>query len=198
MELDELKNTWLQHEKQLVESTRINKELIKSLLIKHADKRIDWLRIRTLSSLILPLIGIVFIVIPRIQFTFDFKSILGLVLFGSLTVLSYIWLIRFYLYIEKINLEDPITKASREVRTAEKYKLKITKNSLLLAPFMIIGVFLSADIQFLSPKMIPFYVLCVIVFLISSYIRTKYGVVAQLRKIERDIEEISKLELDTV
>ena len=58
---------------------------------------------------------------------------------------------------------------------------------------MIIGIFLSAGIPFLSVKMIPFYILMVIVFLISTYIRAKHGLVAQISKIDRDIEEISKL-----
>ncbi len=32
--------------------------------------------------------------------------------------------------------------------------------------------------------------------LISTYVRSKHGLVAQIRKIDRDIEEISKLEMD--
>ena len=44
--------------------------------------------------------------------------------------------------------------------------------------------------------MIPFYGLMVIVFLVSTYIRSKHGLAAQLRKINSDIEEISKLELE--
>lgn len=61
---------------------------------------------------------------------------------------------------------------------------------------MIIGVFLSAGIPFLSSKMIPFYVLMLISFLIGNYVQAKHGLVAQVRKIDREIEEISKLEMD--
>jgi len=83
------------------------------------------------------------------------------------------------------------------LKLIEKYKLRTTKNSLTLAPFMMIGIFLSAGIPFLSTRMIPFYALMVLVFLLSTYIRTKHGLVAQVRKIDDDIEEISKLELDS-
>lgn len=82
------------------------------------------------------------------------------------------------------------------MRIVEKYKLKTKKNSLILAPFMIIDIFLAAGIPFLSPKMIPFYFLMFIVFLISAYAQTKHGLVARLRKLEMDLEEISKLELE--
>lgn len=77
-----------------------------------------------------------------------------------------------------------------QLKLVEKYKLKITRNGFILNPFMIVGVFLSA-------KMIPFYALMVVVFLVSMYVRSKHGLLAQIRKIDRDIKEISKLELDS-
>ena len=196
MELDELRSIWSQHEQKLVESTRINQVLLRKLLIANTEKRIDWMKIRTLAGLILPLIGIVFIVAPRIEFSLKFDVVLGIVLFGSLSILTYIWAIRVYLLIERLNFNESVLSVSKQLKLVEKYKLKITKHSLILAPFMIIGVFLSAGIPFLSAKMIPFYALMVIVFLVSTYIRTKHGLVAQLRKIDTDLEEILKLELD--
>lgn len=196
MELDELRSIWSQHEQKLVESTRINQVLLRKLLIANTEKRIDWMKIRTLAGLILPLIGIVFIVAPRIEFSLKFDVVLGIALFGSLSILTYIWAIRVYLLIERLNFNESVLSVSKQLKLVEKYKLKITKHSLILAPLMIIGVFLSAGIPFLSEKMIPFYVLMVIVFLVSTYIRTKHGLVAQLRKIDKDLEEILKLELD--
>jgi len=37
----------------------------------------------------------------------------------------------------------------------------------------------------------------VVSFLIGRYVHSKYGLVAQVRKIEKEIEEISRLEQDT-
>ncbi len=197
MEIDDIKTIWTQHEKMLVENTKMNKELLKKLLIANAEKRIDWLKIKSLVGLILPLIGIIFIAIPRIQFTLETDVVIGIVLFVSLSAISYIWAIKLYLRIERLDPNGPVTTVSKQLKLVEKYKLKITKHGLILAPFMIIGVFLSAGIPFLSPKMIPFYALMVVVFLISMYVRSKHGLVVQIRKLERDIEEISKLEQDS-
>ena len=196
MEIDEIKTIWTQHEKVLVENTKMNKELLKKLLLVNAEKRIDWLKIKSLVGLILPLIGIIFIAIPRIQFTLETDVVIGIVLFVSLSAITYIWAIKLYLRIERLNPSGPITTVSKQLKLVEKYKMRNTKYGLILVPFYIIGIFLSAGIPFLSPKMIPFYTLMVIVFLISTYIRTKHGLVAQVRKIDRDIEEISKLEMD--
>lgn len=196
MEIDEIKASWLQHEKMLVKNTRMNNDLLIKLLLKNAEKRIDWLKVKSLLGLILPIIAIIFIVIPRIQFTLEADFIIGTVLFVSLSVLTYIWAIKLYLRIERLNPSGPVTAVSKELKSLEKYKLKIRRQGLMLAPLMIIGVFLSAGIPFLSSKMIPFYVLMLISFLIGNYVQAKHGLVAQVRKIDREIEEISKLEMD--
>lgn len=196
MEIDEIKASWLQHEKMLVDNTRMNNDLLIKLLLKNAEKRIDWLKVKSLLGLILPIIAIIFIVIPRIQFTLEADFIIGTVLFVSLSVLTYIWAIKLYLRIERLNPSGPVTAVSKELKSLEKYKLKIRRQGLMLAPLMIIGVFLSAGIPFLSSKMIPFYVLMLISFLIGNYVQAKHGLVAQVRKIDREIEEISKLEMD--
>lgn len=197
MELEELKTIWSQHEKMLVENTVLNKQLLKKILTVNTGRRIDWLKVRSLVALILPLPLFIFIVIPRIQFTLEFDVVIGFLLFASISVITYAWAIKLYLRIERLNPNGPITNVSKQLKLVEKYKLKITRNGYILAPFMIVGVFLSAGIQFLSAKMIPFYALMVVVFLISMYVRSKHGLLAQIRKIDRDIEEISKLELDS-
>jgi hypothetical protein len=198
MELDEIKAIWTQHEKILVDNTRINKELLKKLLMKNAEKRIDWLKIKSLAGLVLALLGIIFVAIPRIQFTLEPASVIGIVLFVSLAGITYGWAIKLYLLIERLSPDAPVTTVRKQLNLVEKQKLKIKKYGLILAPFMIVGIFLSAGIPFLSVKMIPFYILSVIVFLISTYIRSKHGLVVQIRKIDKEMEEISNLELDKV
>lgn len=197
MELEELKTIWSQHEKMLVENTVLNKQLLKKLLTVNTERRIDWLKVRSLVALILPLPLFIFIVIPRLQFTFEFDVVVGFLLFASISVITYAWAIKLYLQIERLNPNGPITTVGKQLKLVEKYKLKITRNAYILAPFMIVGVFLSVGIPFLSEKMIPFYALMVVVFLISMYVRSKHGLIAQIRKIDRDIEEISNLELDS-
>jgi len=196
MELEELKNIWTQHEKMLVENTVLNKQVLRKLLTEKAERRIDWLKIRSLVVVILPLPLLIIIVLPRIQFAFEFDIVAGFLLFASISVITYIWAIKLYLQIERLNPNGPVTTVSKQLRLAEKTKLKIARNGYMLAPFMIIGIFLSAGIPILSEKMIPFYALSAVVFLISLYVRSRYGLVAQIRKIDREIEEISNLEMD--
>lgn len=194
MELEELKQTWSDHEKMLIENTVLNRELLMRVLLKSTEKHIDWLKIRSLAGLILPLILIIFIVLPRIRFSLEFDFIIGLILFVPLYILSYVWAIKLYIHIERLNPVGPVTAVSRQLKLIEKYKIKTTRDNYILAPFMIVGIFLSAGITFLSGKMIPFYVLMLISFFIGLYVRSKYGIVARVRKIEKEIEDISRLE----
>ena len=194
MELEDLKTIWSQYEKMLFENTVLNKQLLKKILTVNTERRIDWLKVRSMVAVILPLPLYIFIVIPRIQFIFEFEIVFGFLLFASISVVTYVWAIKLYLRIERLNPNGPITTVSKQLKLIEKYKLRITRNGYILAPFMIIGVFLSAGIPFLSEKMIPFYALVVVVFMISLYVRSKHGLVAQIRKIDREIDEISKLE----
>jgi biotin transporter BioY len=196
MELDELKKAWGQHEKMLLKNTVLNRELLLKVLKQNSEKRIDWLKIRSLAGLLLPFILLVFVVLPRIQFTLELKSIIGFILFLPVYIISYTWAIKLYIYIESVNPNSPLTTVSKQLKLVQKYRLKTTRNNYILLPFMVVGIFLSAGIPFLSSKMIPFYVLMVISFLIGYYVRSKYGLIAQLRKIEKEIAEIAKLEQD--
>ena len=197
MELDELKTIWTQHEKVLVENTVLNKELLRKLLKANAGKRIDWLKIRLLTGVILPLPLFILIVVPRIQFTLEFEVIIGTIVFLSIFVITYIWSIKVYIQIERLNPNGPVTTVRKQLKLAEKYKLKFTRYSYFLAPFMIVGIFLSAGIPFYSSEMILFYALMVVSFLIGLYVRSKHGLLVQIRKIDSDIEEISKLEMES-
>ena len=194
MELDELKDLWIQHERMLAENTLVNKELLRKVLTLNAEKRIDWIKIKSLTGLILPLVGFIILVIPRLEFSLKFQVVLGLILFLSIFVLTYIWAIRLHLLIEKLSFNGPVLVVRKQLKLVQKYKLKIKRDGYMLAPFMIVGIFLSVGFPILSSKMIPFYVLCVVVFLVSTYIRSKHGLLVQLRKIDRELNEISKLE----
>ncbi len=101
------------------------------------------------------------------------------------------------LQIERLNPNGPVTTVSIQLKLAEKYKLKFTRYGYYLAPFMIVGIFLSVGIPFFAVKIIPFYALMIVSFLIGVYVRSKHGVVVQIRKINRDIEEISNLEVES-
>ncbi len=99
------------------------------------------------------------------------------------SIVSYAWAIKYYLLVNKLDFLEPITSQRKHLIDAEKYKFRITRFGLMLAPFMIIGVFLSAGIPFFSEKMI-----------LTAFIQKKHGLLSSLKRIKRELEEIVKLE----
>jgi hypothetical protein len=196
METNEIMHMWNQHENMLLANARVNRQILRKLLVAHAGKRLDWLKIKTLAGLILPFMLLILVVIPRLEFTLEIDRVIGYLFFVPTYVIAYIWAIRLYLLIEKLNFKDPLLVVSRQLRLVERYKLRIKRFNLMLAPLMIIGIFLSAGMPVFSVRMIPFYVLCVISFLIGQYIRSRYGLVAQISRIDEEIAAISELERD--
>ena len=116
-------------------------------------------------------------------------------LFTSFALITYYWAIRYYLLLNKIDFNNTITSIKKDIKQVEKYKIKVTKFSYLFAPFGLTGVFLIADMPLFSKHSILPISLILIVFLFSIYITFKYSIFERFAKINREIEEIEKLEI---
>jgi len=194
MELQELQNIWVQYERDLAKNTQINKEILRNILLTKTEKKVNWLKIRSLINLIFPIPMFIFIVIPRLEFSLEIKFIVGIVVVVVFSIVSYAWAIKYYILVNKLDFYEPLTSVKKHLIEAEKYKFRITRFGLMLAPFMIIGIFLSVDFPIFSEKMILFYSLMLIVMILSAFIQKKHGVLANLKRIKRELEEIVKLE----
>lgn len=194
MELTELQNIWSQYDNKINENTRLNKEILKNFIISNTEKKIDWIKIKAIFNLILPIPIIIFIALPRINFSTELDFLIGLTMFISVFVLTYYWAIKYYLILNKIDFSLPITSIKKGLMRLEKFKLKITKIGFLLMPVALIGVFLSADIPFFDKNMIVVYILIISVMISSIYITFKHGVFNRFRKINHEIDKVMELE----
>jgi hypothetical protein len=194
MELTELQNIWSQFDNKINENTRLNKEILKNFIISNTEKKIDWIKIKAIFNLILPVPIIIFIALPRIIFSTEIDFLIGLTMFLSVFVLTYYWAIKYFLILNKIDFSLPITSIKKGLMKLEKFKLKITKIGFLLMPVALIGVFLSADIPFFDKNMIVVYILIISVMISSIYITFKHGVFNRFRKINHEIDKIMELE----
>jgi hypothetical protein len=183
MELIELQNIWQQYDKKLSENTRLNKEILKMMLKSKAA-----------FNLILPIVLILGILVPRVEFRNETSFYIGFLLFGPFALLTYYWAIRYYLLITKIDFNQSITTIKKNIKEVEKYKIKITKFGYNFVPFAMTGVFLIANIPILSKHSILPISLIISVFIISAYITIKYSIFERFKTINREIEEIEQLE----
>jgi hypothetical protein len=194
MELIELQNIWQQYDKKLSENTRLNKEILKMMLKSKPEKRVTWIKLKAAFNLILPIVLILGILVPRVEFRNETSFYIGFLLFGPFALLTYYWAIRYYLLITKIDFNQSITTIKKNIKEVEKYKIKITKFGYNFVPFAMTGVFLIANIPILSKHSILPISLIISVFIISAYITIKYSFFERFKTINREIEEIEQLE----
>lgn len=194
MELIELQAIWQQHDKNLLETTKINKEVLKRILISKPEKRISWEKIKAGFNLILPIALILLILIPNIQFRSSVDFYVGALIFTIIISTIYYWSIRYFILIRKVNFSNTITTIKKQVKQIEKYKIKLNKLGYILMPFGIIGIFLMGNFPLFSESSILPISLIIIVMVVSIFYTFKYSISEQFKKLNMEIEEIENLE----
>jgi amino acid transporter len=196
MEFTDLQAIWLRYDESLSENTKINKEILKKILIAKPEKRINWEKIKASVNLTLPIALILLILVPNIHFRSSIDFYIGSFMFGAVFAFIYYWSVRYYLLINKIDFSNSITLIKRNIKQVEKYKIKINRLGYTLMPFGIIGVFIMGDFPFFSRESILPIFLIVLVMILSMYFTFKYSVFEQFRKLDREIDELEKLETE--
>jgi glucan phosphoethanolaminetransferase (alkaline phosphatase superfamily) len=194
MELTELQNIWQQYDKKLSENTRLNKEVLKMMLKSKPEKKVNWIKLKAAFNLILPIVIILVIMVPRVEFRNETSFYVGFFLFGPFALLTYYWAIRYYLLINKIDFNNSISTTKKNIKEVEKYKFKMTKFGYLFSPFAMAGVFMIANIPILSKQSFLPISLIISVFIISIYVTFKYSIFEQFKKLNMEIDEIEQLE----
>jgi hypothetical protein len=194
MELTELQNIWQQYDRKISENTRLNKEILRKILISQPQKRVNWIRSKAIFNLVLPIAAILFFLVPNVEFRNEASFYIGFMLFGPFAIITYYWAIRYYLLINKIDFTDSITGIKKNIREVEKYKIKIKKFGFLLSPLAMTGIFLIAEIPVFSKSSLLPMSLIILVFVTSVYYTFRYSIFEQFKKINMEIDEIEQLE----
>jgi hypothetical protein len=194
MELIELQGIWQQYDKKLSENTRLNKEILKMMLKSKPEKRVTWIKLTAAWRLLLPIVIILVMMVPRVEFRNETSFYVGFLLFGPFALLTYYWAIRYYLLTYKIDFSNSISTIRKNIKEVEKYKIKMTKYGYILSPFGLIGVFLIANIPILSKHSLLPISLIISVFIISIYVTFKYSIFERFKKLNMEIDEIEQLE----
>ncbi|NLM67029.1 MAG: hypothetical protein GX180_07630 [Enterococcus sp.] len=197
MELIELQSIWQEYDKKISENTRLNKEILKLILLDKPQKRLNWIKIKSGLWIFSPVLFVLLILILNVQFNISTRFFIGLGLFLPIYIVNYIWDIKYYTLINKIDLTMPVLSIKKIIAESEKYKIKTTKIRYLSMPLAIAGFFLmiihKATFGFDILSFLPL-LLIVLVFFSSMYFTFKYSIYERFRKLNRDIDEIEQLE----
>jgi len=195
MELNELQNIWLQYDQKITDNTHLNKEILKRMLMSKPEKRLNWIKIKAGFNVLSPVILILLIKVMDMKFNLTSSFCIGLSLFLTLFIINYIWNIRYFLLIRKIDFSGAILLVKKQIAELEKYKIKTTKIRYLIMPFAIIGIFfMLIQKPIFNTESIIMFALIILVYITSIYYTFKYSISEQFRKLNKEIFEIEELE----
>jgi len=197
MELAELQNIWQEYDKKISENTRLNKEILRLILLEKPQRRLNWIKIKAGAWIFSPVLFIFLVLILNVQFNVSIRFFIGLGLFLSVYILNYFWDIKYFTLIRKIDFTIPVLSIKRVIAELEKYKIKTTKIRYMLMPIAMTGFLLmiikkiTFHFDFLSG--LPL-LLIVLVFFSSMYFTFKYSIYERYKKLNKDLDEIDQLE----
>lgn len=197
MELAELQNIWQEYDKKISENTRLNKEILRLMLLSKPRRRLNWIKIKAVLKIISPIFFVPFLLIQDIQFHLNVRFYIGLCLFLPAVIISYIWDVKYFRLVVKVDFSRPVLTIKKVIAELKKFKIKQTRLSYLLTPFGMVGVLLmmvqKVTIRFDFLTLLPI-VLIILVFASSMYITFRYSIYEQFKKLNNEIDEIEQLE----
>jgi hypothetical protein len=199
MELTELQNIWQQYDKKLSENTRLNKEILRLMLLSKPRRQLNWIKIKAGFFILSPILFVMFLLVLNVQFYLSTNFYIGLSLFLPIYSITYIWDISYFKLIRTIDFSKPVLSIKKQIAELEKYKIKKTRIRYLLMPFAMIGFILmiihKITFSFNLVSLLPI-VLIILVFISSLYLTFKYSIYERFNKLNKDIDEIEQLEKD--
>jgi uncharacterized membrane protein len=195
MEINELQMLWQQQNNHILENTRINKEVLKRILIMKPEKRINREKIKSWINLISPIALVIFIFIPSFHYRDTVIYITGLLMFVTVFFLIYYWQVTYFFLLRKVDFSATIVSIKKQIATLEKYKIKSTKLKYVLMPIAILGIFgMLIQKPNFNKESIVLIVLIVAVFTASALVTFKISIKEQFRQLNKEINEVEKIE----
>ncbi|HUM88917.1 MAG TPA: hypothetical protein PKV50_05260, partial [Prolixibacteraceae bacterium] len=174
---------------------RINKEVLKRILIMNPEKRINRQKIKSLINLISPIALVIFIFIPNFHYRDTVIYITGLLMFVTVFFLIYYWQVTYFFLLRKVDFSATIVVIKKQIATLEKYKIKSTKLKYALMPIAILGIFgMLIQKPNFNKESIVLIVLIVAVFTASALVTFKISIKEQFRQLNKEINEVEKIE----
>jgi hypothetical protein len=194
MELLELQNIWNQYAKKVSENIRLNKEILKKMVITKTEKRLNRVKVEAGIRIVIPFLLIPTILLFNIQFSNTIDFYIGLSLFIGLFIIAFIVRVKYFLMAGRIDLSDPIPLVRKGITELKKYQLKVVRLVFIFLLLGAISVSLLFKIPFLTKDTLVPLIFMIIILVVTYVYKTKYSYDERYRKLNQEIEEIEELE----
>jgi hypothetical protein len=194
MEWKELEALWQQYDARIAENTRINKEVLKRIIRKKPERRLNRLKRLAISDMVGPLMLVICIVlVPNIKFRNEWDFYLGLFLLIPFLVYGLYGAIKCFLIIRDIDFVNPVVTTKKQLIRLEELVLKRSKLIFLSVFLMIIGIYLMSQFVTVVKHLIMLSIFIVLLLFVVRYIHLKWFK-GKMNRFYGELDEIEQLE----
>jgi len=197
MEIEDLKTIWEKYDNKLDNLEKLNKKLVVEIISKKPQRKLNWLKFKSMYGLIMPPIILVLVFGPRFRSeNIDLNLIIGSCLI--LSIMVYLGYISFksVLALRGIDLsQDSVIESAKKVNNYMTILNVRHKYSFVTYPLLFVGTLLVIwnGIHFNLKTLLEMIGLFVIIIYVSNKQFKVYRAgVDRLEKEIRELEEYTK------
>jgi hypothetical protein len=201
METNELQEMWSNFDKKISENTRLNKEILKRMLVSKSERRFSKVIIKVGIEIIVVIIMLFYFFVKHVTFQPTIVFYLGLAIFVAAIGIPIIGHFRYFLLLYKINFSESVLSLKKKIIESERLKEKNIKHDRFMVLLILISAwFISQDFKdmimlhskiFGEPLFVVSVIVSAIVVLTIKHFRDR-----TLDRLNSELSEIEELERD--
>jgi len=201
METNELQEMWTDFDKKISDNTRLNKEILKRMLISKSERRFSQVTLKVVIEVVVIIAMLIYFFVKHVSFQPTIVFSLGLTIFVAAIVIPIIGHIRYFFMLYKINFSESVLSLKKKIIESERLREKNIRHDRFMVLFILISAwFISQDYRdvLTSHSRIfgePFFVVSVIVSVIVVF-SIKHLRDKTLYRLNSELTEIEELERD--
>jgi len=194
MNISNLQDLWNAYDSKLAETTKINKRILREILIKKPVKTINWLRIKTFFQLTATVLVIILFISKVKLRDSGIELYSGIILLSVIVLGSYLRTIQYYLMLKTLSFSSSALVLKEQIIHIKKHKLSTIKYGFLLTPLSVFALMLIipiklSQISFSIPALITVLVYVIAcIYKWSSLNKEFFKINLELKKLE-DLDE---------
>lgn len=201
MEANELHGMWADFDKKVSENTRINKEVLKRMLVSNAEKKFSRVTVKVGLEVVVVLIMAVYFLVNHVSFQPTLLFYVGLTTFVTAIGIPIMGHIRYFNLLNKLRFSESVLSVKKKINESERVRAKNSRRDRYMVLLILLSAwFISHDyseVVSVHSKLYvePVVILAVIVSVVVVYAITRFRN-NTLDKLTHELAEIEALERD--
>lgn len=198
MEIKDMQEVWSRYDDHIVEHNRLNRDILRRMLIAKPEKRIERYKRSFAFSLIFGLVMTLFFFTKVINYDNYTNAVLFYISGGVIGIFFCVATYANYKYYSLINLlrmSDPVIKIRENLARIQTFIRKFSLLRMCIAPIVCAAILYVSGFKFSTANSAVFLIVIVSLMVVSS-ISAKKRLSEEFRRFNSELDELENLEKD--